>query len=312
MRVCYLIQSHRLPAQVARLVRTLSAGSPGCLVHVSHDEAGDPLDPALGHLPGVHVQAARGGYGDFTHVRRYLEAVDWVVRSGHQVDWVVNLTGQDYPLRPVAEAEADLAAGGFDGYLEWFDALDPASSHWGPRRSRSRYHFRHRRLVALSPAARRRLRPLQAVNLVQPLVRLHTSYGLTLGVRTRSPFGPGFRLYGGSAYSSLSWPCVAHLRDFCARRPDVVRHYAATLSPEESIFQTILVNSGRFRLANDCRRYFDFSGSAFNHPRVLGPADLPRALASGADLGRKFDGERDPSVLDLLDEHVLVRSEGQR
>lgn len=307
MRVCYLVQSHRTPQQVARLVRTLRAGSPDCIVHVSHDVAGSALDPALGRLPGVHVAPARGGYGDFTHVRRYLDAVAWVAGSGSRVDWVVNLTGQDYPLRPLAESEADLARGGFDGYLEWFDALDARSSSWPPRRSRSRYLYRHRRVAALSPTARRRLRPLQVVNLAQPLVRVHTSYGLTLGLRTRSPFGPGFRLYGGSAYSSLSWSCVEHLLDFCARRPDVVRHYAATLSPEESIFQTILVNSGRFRLADDCRRYFDFRGTAFNHPRVLGPDDLPRAYASGADFGRKFDVERDPTVLDLLDERVLGR-----
>jgi hypothetical protein len=133
---------------------------------------------------------------------------------------------------------------------------------------------------------------------VQPLVRVHVSYGLTVGIRRRSPFGPDFTLYGGSAYHSLSWPCVAYLREFCAAHPEILRYYARTLSPVESVVQTILVNSGRFRLADDCRRYFDFRGSTFNHPRFLGVGDLPRALASGADFARKID---DPAVLDALD-----------
>jgi hypothetical protein len=307
MPVGYLVQSHRDPEQVARLVRTLKAGSPDAVVHVSHDFTSSALDvAALTTLPGVLVRSADGGYGDLSHVRRYLDAVGDLVAEGLAVDWVVNLTGQDYPLRPLADAEADLVAGGGDGYLEYFPALDPARSTWPVRRARSRYLFRHRRLAALSPGAKRALRPLQVVNLVQPLVRVHVAYGLTVGVRRRSPFGPGFELYGGSAYSSLSWPCVAYLREFCAARPDVLRYYEQCLSPVESIFQTILVNSGRFTLVDDCKRFFDFRGSTLNHPRFLSPADLPRALASGADFARKID---DPAVLDALDAELAA---GQR
>jgi hypothetical protein len=297
MRAGYLVQSHRDPDQVARLVRTLRHGSPDCLVHVSHDFASSPLD--LAGVPGVVVRAARGGYGDFSHVRRYLDAVEDLAPD--RPDWIVNITGQDYPIRPVAEAEAELAAGDADGYLEYFPALDPDRSAWPVRRARSRYLFRHRRLLALSPAAKRRLRPLQALNYVQPVLRVHVSYGLTVGIRRRSPFGPHFVLYGGSAYHSLSWPCVDYLREFCAARPEVLRYYEGTLSPVESLVQTILVNSGRFRLTGDCRRYFDFRGSTFNHPRFLGLEDLPRALASGADFARKIE---DPAVLDALDAQI--------
>jgi hypothetical protein len=294
VRVGYLVQSHRDPEQVARLVRTLRRGSPDGVVHVSHDFSSSPLD--LTGVPGVIVRPAKGGYADFSHVRRYLDAVDDL--AADPPAWVVVLTGQDYPIRPLAEAEEDLATGDADGYLEYFPALDAARSTWPVRRARSRYLFRHRRLMPLSPAAQRRLRAVQALNYVQPLVRVHVTPALTVGIRRRSPFGPGFELYGGSAYHSLSWPCVAYLRQFCAAHPEIPRYYASTLSPVESIVQTILVNSGRFRLVDDCRRYFDFRGSTFNHPRVLGVEDLPRALASGADFARKID---DPAVLDALD-----------
>jgi Core-2/I-Branching enzyme len=304
MRFCYHIQSHRSPEQLTRLVHAVKRHSPNSVVHVSHDVNGDQVDVAeLQSLSDVVVQHHRGGYGDFSHVDRYMAAVDWLQAEGVKVDWLVNITGQDYPLRPLADSEAELVGSGADGFMEYWDALGP-QSHWPAARVRSRYHFRHRRLMPLSPGAKRRLRPLQALNRVQPLVRVHVSYGLAVGVRARTPFGPDLRLHGGSAYASLSWPVVEYLRDYFERRPDVVAHFRHTLSPEESVFQTIACSSGQFNLVPDCKRYFDFEGSEFNHPKTLTAEDLPRALASGAHFGRKFDLERDPDVLELLDAHL--------
>jgi len=312
MRVGYLIQSHREPDQVLRLVRALRSGSPSSLIHISHDERGPALDATtLTALPGVSVHHDRGGYGDFTHVERYLTALEWLRDSGADVDWVVNLTGQCYPLRSVADIERDLRESHVDGFLEYFDAFGP-DSRWPAHRVRSRYLFRHRGLSALSPGARSRLRPLQAVNRLQPLVRVHVSYGLTVGVRAPSIFAAGFRLYGGSAYAALRWPAAMYVLERVRTDRRLLAQFAHALSPEEAIVQTVLCNAGRFRLANDARRFFDFSGSRFNHPRVLGPDDLGPAVASGADFGRKFDLGRDPQVFDRLDEIVLrARRAGQ-
>jgi hypothetical protein len=276
--------------------------SPDSVIHVSHDLTGTPLPAAeLRSLANVEVQFHRGGYGDFSHVDRYLAAVDWVRAERIAVDWLVNLTGQDYPLRPLGDCEAEVVSSDADGFIEHWPALGP-DSHWGARKARSRYYFHHRRVAALSPTAARLLRPVQAVNRIQPLMRVHVSYGLAVGRRVAGPpFGPDLVLHGGSAYSTLSWPVVEYMRDFLTNRPDVEAHFRRTLSPEEAIFQTILASSGKFRLNPDPKRFFDFTGTAFNHPRTLGVADLPRAFASGAHFGRKFDS---PEVLDAVDAHL--------
>ena len=251
-------------------------------------------------MSDVAVQFHAGGYGDFSHVDRYMAAVDWLHAEGVKVDWLINITGQDYPLRPLADCEAELVDSGADGFMEYWDAFGP-DSHWPRRRVVSRYHFQHRRLRPLSAKAKRILRPLQALNRVQPLLRVHVSYGLVVGRRARTPFGPDLRLHGGSAFSSLTWPVVEYLRDYFDRRPDVVAYFRRTLSPVESVFQTIVCSSGQFNLVPDCKRYFDFRGSEFNHPKSLTADDLPRAYASGAHFARKFDYERHPELLDVLD-----------
>src|SRR5688572_31975267 len=37
-------------------------------------------------------------------------------------------------------------------------------------------------------------------------------------------------------------------------------HYRGTMSPEESMVQTVLLNDGRFRLVDDDLRYVDYAG----------------------------------------------------
>ncbi len=107
MRVCYDIQTHRDPDQISRLVRTLLTESPGAVVHISHDRRGPALDErALQAYGDVVVELADGGYGDFSHVERHMQAIAWVLDHRPDVDWLVNLTGQDYPIVPIADDRA--------------------------------------------------------------------------------------------------------------------------------------------------------------------------------------------------------------
>ena len=85
---------------------------------------------------------------------------------------------------------------------------------------------------------------------------------------------------------------------------DVVAFFRTVQAPEEVFLQTVLVNSGKFRFEPDAKRYIDLRGSRNNHSNTLGLADLDRALASGANWGRKFDGAHDAEVLDALDRRV--------
>jgi hypothetical protein len=300
-RVAYHVESHTLPGQLERLVRHLVEASPDPVVVVNHDSRSTDDLTAVSRLPGVRIVRSPGGYADFSHVRRYLQTLDWLVAESIPFDWVSNLSGQDYPLRPVADAEAELGAGQVDGYLQWFPAFDP-SSPWGPALGRSRYEFRHRRLGRVGPRARDVLRATQAVNYVQPLVRVNVATGLSVGTRRRrTPFGPGFECYGGSLFCTLGRDAATYLQGYASERPDLVAYYESTLSPAESFIQTVLVNAGRFTFDPDCRRYFDFRRTKHNHPKVMTVDDLPRMLASGADFGRKFDCRVDPEVLDRLD-----------
>ena len=87
------------------------------------------------------------------------------------------------------------------------------------------------------------------------------------------------------------------------------------LAPDEVYLQTALgwaaVHDPASRslvIKNDCRRYFDFSESTFNHPRTFTLDDLPAVIGSDADFARKFDEARFPGVLDAVDAHLRQRA----
>jgi hypothetical protein len=303
VRVCYHIQSHTLPHQLVRLIRAIRTSSPDSLVVVSHAETGP--DPDLGDLardPAVIITRVPNGYADFSHVDRWLEAVDLLDERGERYDWLCNISGQDYPLLPLAEAERELADGEADAYLQFYPVFGGVK--WPEEKSRTRYCFAYAK-VPLSPRVQKLLRPLAAVNRVQPLIRFSPVHR-AIGVRRRHLPIPPAELYGGSFFCSLSRDCVRYVRDWVRTHPAEVRYLRGSLTSAEVFFQTVLVGAGRFRLENDSKRYFDFRNSKHNHPKVLTVADLPRMQSRGAHFARKLDERVDPALFDRLDERVLT------
>jgi hypothetical protein len=315
-KVVYFMQTHSRPAQLARLVKVITEGSPDAVVLVSHDAAGSPLDvAALESLGNVRVTLEQGGYGDFSHLDRYLAAVDWLDANGIEYDWLQNLSGQDYPLRPIAEIEADLAAAGTDGYLLYspvFPDRIPDDADRGaagyrlapPFDAEMRYDYSHWRLGRVTPVKERLLYPLMALNLMQPCVRVSSAYA-AFGVRRRDTvFDSGFVCYGGSFFCTLRAECARYVRDYAKRHPDVVDFFRTVLAPEESFLHSILVNSGQFSLVPQGKHYIDWTGVRNTHPRTLGAEDAGKMLASDAHWARKLDLNKDSRLFDLLDQRV--------
>jgi hypothetical protein len=229
--------------------------------------------------------------------------VELLRREAADYDWLVYLSGQDYPTQPLARSEARLLASDADGFLRFWPALGPEAA-WGRRRQGFvRYYYRYRDAPPWSAPL---LRLLKALNGVQALVHVHLVYGRRLGVRLRrTPFDAGRVCYGGWQWTTLRRACAEHLVD-AARGgdPELVEHFRRTICPDEAFAQTVLVNSGRFRLVDDSRRYADSRGSRDGRPRLLGSGDLDLITGGAYDFARKFDPAHDPRVLDLLDERL--------
>ena len=305
MRVCYFIQSHLAAPQVRRLVGAIQRSRPASFVLVGHDEfAGHASAAALREALGVDVFAfrepAKRGY--FSLLEPYFDAVDWLAGHAIPYDWLVYLSGQDYPIQPLRAFEEMLAVTAYDGFLRFWDATNPVNP-WGRRRQGLvRYCYQY---VEAPAWARPALRLLRAANGLQPFVHCHLTYGPRIGVRRRrQPFNETFRCYAGTQWTVLRRACAEYAAERVRSGDALIEWFRRTVCPDEAVVQTLLVNSGRFKLADDDLRYVDMSGSRDGRPRTLTVKDLPALTSSPDYFARKFDAGRDSEVLDRLDERI--------
>ncbi len=270
--VAYLIFSYT--PHVDRLVAALRAGSPEAVIAVHHDAR----RTALPDIDAMRIEPRLVEWGHGSQLAAVLRCLRWV-RDRAEFDWVVLLSGQDYPIRPVGEIEASLT--GADAFVETIPVAPLTWRRGGTDEFARRYRHRWRPVSPRLAAVAARLDPLMHVRTLPS--------GTYLGLPARPPLPP----YRGSDWCSLSRVAVDAV---LAADPD---HFLHTIIPTEAFVPTVLANSS-LRLHGDYRRFTRFDPGSAN-PRVLTREDLDAALASGADFARKFD---DPAVLDELDRRL--------
>lgn len=311
----FLIQSHRNPNQIRRLVGLLREGCPSSHVVISHDDRSPPLSPSLfGNDERVHLTTGRGGRGDFQIVDGYLAALRFIREREIDYDWLVNLSGSDFPAISLRRLAGELATTQTDGFLHHFDVLkeDPremAPMVWPAGHGRDRYYFQYRKLKDHLSAPQRKLlaAPRIAMERLSLPYRVNTAYGLLVGrAARRSPFSGDFRCYAGSYWHAIRRRCCDYLLDFAQARPDVLEYFRYVLIPDEAFFQTVLVNNRAFSFTNHNRRYYDMRGSRHGHPKVLSERDLPEITTGAYFFARKIEAESGAGVYDSLHRIALA------
>jgi hypothetical protein len=295
--VAYVVTSHCYPEQVLRLARTLRAGSPDAPLLIHHDDRRSQLDvAALARLGGVQLvrPPTAVAWGWASHLDMLLRCLAWALERV-PFDWLIVLSGQDYPIRPLAEIERDLLDSPYEGYVEGIE-VDPPRWTRGDLDEFSRRYFYHHRPIRNPGAILRR-----AIAAARPALLVRDMpWGVVLGRRCAAPFSPALPCRRGADWLSLSRRSVEVVVHAAQTRPELIRHYRRTVMPTESFPHTVLHAEPALRLSGDTRRFTSWP-SRSAHPRLLTVADLDRILSSGADFARKFDLTIDPMVVNELD-----------
>jgi hypothetical protein len=311
----YFVASHTNPPQVVRLANAcLSGGNPRSRVLIHHNYDVSRLEPSSLHpLGNVDILPQHRGMNreSFASCEMLLKAIDWALEN-LKFDWFVNLSGQDYPIKPLAEMEQFLAATPYDGFV-LAKPVEKCQWHTGI----GRYYYRYFDLPKVRGVGRlrrhlrdRQRRELERGNAYPRFAIPGNLHGpRKIGIRPhRLPFGDDFRCYFGSAWWTLSRRTLESMSRTIRQRPDLVRHYHRSLwAPTESFFATLALNDPSLNIctATD-KRFISWSDPASGRPDVLTVADWDRLMASDAFFARKIDGSTDTTLLDRLDQHIGV------
>ncbi len=299
-QLAYLILVHKNPEQAARLVSRLNVPGVRFFVHV---DKGTPsavyhrFCELLAPFPNVHlVKRHRSRWGEFGIVRATLETMQAALASRPPVDYLVLLTGQDYPIKSAAEIETFFARADGRSYLDYHPVPSPS---W-PQAER-RLQSWYARILGEQVLLPRR-QPLRAV---WRRPRRWPVWLISLVLPSQRRLPKGCVPYTGSAYWALSRAAGEYVLEFVRKNRRFVRYFRRVFCPDEIFFQTVLVASPlQENIVSRSLHYIDWSkGGA--HPAVLTAEDLPALGRSEALFARKFDPEVDPRILDLIDKTFL-------
>src|SRR6266498_4447774 len=103
MQIAYIISAYKNPAQLVRLVRRLNHPGHSFLIHVDLNAPAEVYQEMRAPLSGIanvyFLERHVCYWGDFGHVQATLKGIAELYRRAIAFDYVILLTGQDYPLR---------------------------------------------------------------------------------------------------------------------------------------------------------------------------------------------------------------------
>lgn len=272
---------------------------------VSHDFSSSYLDcgSLQNRFNGIEVivrhRPVRRGNASILGV--FLGAMEWL----RQQRFSIRLVDLSFRSRLSTTAHfsnlvAFLETTQYDGFIDYWDVL--SSQNYSQKQEASKRFFsQYLALPMWTQGAIRKLSWLEHFT----VLRTNWFFGL-LGVESRTtPFTEKFRCYRGWYWFTLSKFCLDYLTSYLDAHPQLLGYYCRTIAPEESLIQTILVNSKRFKLHNGSLRYMEFPSELRGYARELTFSDYPQLVDSGCHFGRKFDLSGARALIDLLDTRVL-------
>ncbi len=323
MRIAFLILNHREPAQLLRLITTLRLELPDSSIVVHHDRFRvDISSSVLDSIENAYLLTSDKpvNWGDFSITDVCWRSMAWMCEN-LEFDWLILLSAQDYPIKPLATLKASLAATGADVLLRAapIDELDRRRD----RRNRRRcYLYQYRPAPENLPSGhlpaelrcwlRRRMRLfIDVLNNVQPyfhVYKISAQIPWRLGWRARhTPFTQGEPCWFGSTWITLSRRAtefvVAAVRD----QPGFVDYYRRTVQADESATATLVCNAPGLHLERRDLHYVRWTHPGTGHPDTLVNEDLAELLVAPEYFARKFDIARDAKILDELDD-MLARA----
>jgi len=325
LRVAYFITSYGSGEQLHRLVTTLRAAEPVSPIVIRHDTFNSQLDPQLfAGFTDVHV--LDGGepivWGDMSLESTRWNVFRWIL-ANLDIDWVVLLSEQDYPIEPLQSLRADFATSGADAFLagERIDQIDDPGLR---REFELRYLYQYVSLpdiaivdrlpqVLRKPIRELRGMVISAFTRVQKKVFIYTMDALQLpmriGVKPRTTiFSDEFPCWKNDCWCALSRRTLEHIVSYLDTHPEFIKYYERTVIPLESATGTIVFNDPDLVVKNVPTHTVRWSDPDSGRPDVFTEADLEYLRSSGNAFARKF-GYANTTVFDELDKIVLANAQ---
>lgn len=276
MKVAYYIATHHKPYQLEWLLSAISNDNDVFIIHV--DRKADSNFYSIVHSLAmssckkpIMMKRFSVAWGGWSQVATELNAIKVALQSDQSWQYLINLSGQDYPIKSATYIQQELERAWPRNFIRvWpFEKVREIDGDGDP-------HLQ--RLAGIELFGRVRRLPFR-----MPRTNLDI-------------------YYKGSQWHILSRPfCEWITTNHTAAW--LMRYLRFSWIPDETFFQAAIMNSPfRDERMEDAARYFEFPG-----PKTLRADSLPAIQASNDLFARKFDAAVDASVLGAIAEQCGFR-----
>jgi len=312
MKIAYIIIAHKNPQQLLRLVKRLNHADSYFFIHI--DVNADPsvfssIESSFKDFPNVTLlKRFNSAYASFGIVQGTVEGLNKAVESKIPFDYLINLSGQDYPIKTNVQIREKLSERADASYIWYFElpfvGTHPTKGIVCQKLNRiEQWHVRLEGRYLNFPLSRQKYRKIFSVK------RSFLWLGINLMLPKKRPFIKNYTPYGGGQWWCLSRKHAEYVYKYVKENKKQYAYFKYTNIPDEIFFQTVLLNSPhKNEIVNDDLRLLYFAGDS-SHPIIYKTDDYPIIADSAQLFARKFDTTKDELVLDLIDKHLLMSAD---
>jgi len=290
MKIAYIILAYKNPEQVFRMINKLQSENTSFFLHIDYyaNFEGFLKIPKEINQKRLHFSTKRfkTNWSSFGCVNALLHNMKTITESPEKFDFVITLTGQDYPIKNPAELENFLQTNRNNIFMSNFKLPSPIWKNGGIERVMS-YHFnifRKRILIKI----------------------LHRSMIILMPFLPAKKLDISYDLYGGEAHFAFPIEIVNYILNFLNENPIFLNFFKHTYMPDEVIFQTLIMNSKhKNKVMDNTLKYIDWSTPEFGLPATMNYDYAEKIKTNRNFFARKFDVQKDSKILDYIDREIL-------
>lgn len=273
----FLIQCHKNPEQVNMLLNSLQHPDVDIYLHI--DKKSDIGSEIIKTSPQIHILPDKYRvdvqWATFSQVRATLNLLRYASHHGEYEHFLL-CSGQDYPIKSIAQIANILHENSDTNFVQIWESFN--TNGWENNYDK-RTAIYYPKCVLGNGLAQRVAKRL--------LVELTGGYNRTFDIfRRKVP--DNMKFYLGSSWIFLSGEMEQWMEDYLKSHPEYIRFYRNVNCPDESFFQTLLMNSPFREKREDYVHYVDWSEGG-NSPKILTVAEYEKLKSSDKLIGRKFD-----------------------
>lgn len=294
MRIAYIMLCHKNPEQINRFINSLQYQGNDFYIHIDIKSS---IEDKLIASDNIFIlkksKRLDVKWGGVSMIHATLNLIKEVLDSDCYYDYIWLISGQDYPIKDNQTISKYLRNNSNTNFLHIIEDKKIIESF------------------------------LKRVELYYPEWMVQNNLWSKITKRTYSLLLRSKRLhkvfkrknildydfYFGSQWWVLTYEAIEYVYELLEEKPEVLDFFEKTLAPDETFFQTILMNSSFRESIKNNLTYIKWEGGA--HPKTFTLEDIDELESKDFLLARKFDYDIDRDVFDKIDSSILSRNLGR-